>query len=165
MVGARSTNASRGRPRSWSVTVVVVLLLALGGCGTDDGDTGTDDTIEETDTEQATTDEPSTDEDATEDTDGATEDTTEDTTEEDGAAAGLVIVDFAFEPDTLEVAAGTTIEVLNEDGATHTVTADDGSFDVRLAGGQTLSFQVEEPGTFPYACAIHPAMTGTLVVG
>jgi plastocyanin len=161
MLGTRSANAPRGRPRAWSVTVVVVLLLALGGCGTDDGDTGTDDTIEETDTEQATTDEPSTDEDATEDTD----DTTEDTTEEDGAAAGLVIVDFAFEPDTLEVAAGTTIEVLNEDGATHTVTADDGSFDVRLAGGQTLSFQVEEPGTFPYACAIHPAMTGTLVVG
>jgi plastocyanin len=157
MVGARSTNASRGRPRSWSVTVVGMLLLALGACGTDDGDTGGDGTIEGTGTEQAATDELSTDEDATEGTDDAAE--------EDGAAAGLVIVDFGFEPDTLEVAAGTTVEVLNQDGATHTVTAEDGSFDVRLAGGETRSFQVDEPGSYPYACAIHPAMTGTLLVG
>jgi plastocyanin len=157
MDGARSANASGRRPRSWSVTVVAVLLLALGACGTDDGDAGGDDLIEETATEQVTTDELSTDEDATgEGTDSATE---------EAAAVGLVIVDFGFEPDTLEVAVGTTVEVLNEDGATHTVTAEDGSFDVRLAGGQTLSFQVGEPGSYPFACAIHPSMTGTLLVG
>jgi plastocyanin len=86
-------------------------------------------------------------------------------TEEAGGGAELVIVDFGFEPDTLEVADGTTIEVVNEDAVSHTVTAEDGSFDVRLAGGgNRMSITPDGPGTYPFVCTIHPSMTGTLVV-
>jgi plastocyanin len=84
---------------------------------------------------------------------------------EAAGGAQLVIVDFGYEPDTLEVADGTTIEVVNEDAASHTVTAEDGSFDVRLAGGgNQASITLDGPGTYPFACTIHPSMTGTLVV-
>jgi len=84
------------------------------------------------------------------------------------AAMGDSAVDikgFAFSPASLEVAAGTTVTWTNSDSATHTVTADDGSFDSGdLANGATFSFTFDTAGTFTYHCNIHPNMTATIVV-
>src|SRR5829696_5872316 len=56
---------------------------------------------------------------------------------QDGAA--VTIVDFAFQPASLEVPAGTTVTWTNSGAAPHTVTADDGTFDSdRLAPGASL---------------------------
>ncbi len=80
-----------------------------------------------------------------------------------GAAVG--IVDFAFEPAALEVAAGTTVTWTNQGAAPHTVTATDGAFDSgRLEPGASFSQSFDTPGTFSYFCAIHPSMTGTITV-
>jgi plastocyanin len=147
--------------RARSIVAVAVLLGVLAACGNDDG--GTADATEDADavTEQA---------DAATDAAGDPTEEADEVTDEaagDGAAstAGLVVVDFGFEPETLDVEAGATIEVVNEDAVTHTVTAEDGSFDVRLAGGgDRATFTVDDAGSYPFACAIHPSMTGTIVV-
>jgi plastocyanin len=83
----------------------------------------------------------------------------------DGPAGDLSIVDFAFEPAELQVGVGSTVQVANADGARHTVTAQDGTFDLSLDGGASGSFTVDAPGTYAYVCSIHASMTGTLVVG
>lgn len=94
--------------------------------------------------------------------DGAGEDAGED-------ATAVTIQDFAFEPAAAEVPAGTTITWTNEDGVTHTVTAGspgaaEETFDESLDAGATADVTFDEPGSYPYFCAIHPTMTGEVVV-
>jgi plastocyanin len=65
------------------------------------------------------------------------------------------------------VRAGARVVVTNSDTTAHTVTADTASdFDTgTIAAGRTVSFAApSEPGTYPYACTIHPFMKATLVV-
>ena len=81
------------------------------------------------------------------------------------ASAAVNISDFAFAPNVLEVTAGTTVTWTNNDGANHTVTADDGSFDSGSIGsGGTFSVTFDTPGTYAYHCNIHGNMTATVVV-
>lgn len=72
-----------------------------------------------------------------------------------------------FVPDTITIVIGVnnTVEWVNQDSVTHTVTADNGAFDSGdLASGSTFSFTFTAPGTFQYHCNIHPFMTGTIIV-
>jgi plastocyanin len=80
-------------------------------------------------------------------------------------AVAVQVVDFAFEPGTLTVAAGATVTWTNEGSRPHTVTADDGSFDSgRLDPGEQFSQTFDQPGTFAYHCGFHPEMQGSIVV-
>lgn len=64
------------------------------------------------------------------------------------------------------VTAGTTVEVTNLDGATHTWTSDDDVWDSgNLGTGDSFEFTFDEPGEYGYFCKIHPfQMTGTIIV-
>jgi plastocyanin len=74
-------------------------------------------------------------------------------------------VDFAFNPATVDVIAGTTITWRNDGAALHTVTASDGSWDSGLINaGRTFARRFATPGTFPYLCALHPSMAGVVRV-
>jgi plastocyanin len=80
-------------------------------------------------------------------------------------SAAVSIVDFAFQPASLEVAAGTTVTWTNTGQEKHTATADDGTFDSKnLQPGESFSYTFDTPGTYAYHCEIHPQMTGTIVV-
>jgi uncharacterized protein (TIGR03118 family) len=75
------------------------------------------------------------------------------------------ISNFTFVPDPITVGSGSTLIWTNQDGTTHTVVADDGSFRSQgLATNATFSLQVTTPGTYPYHCSIHPFMKGTITV-
>jgi plastocyanin len=75
------------------------------------------------------------------------------------------IQSFAFSPNPLTIALGSTVTWTNRDGAPHTVTADDGSWGSSTLGqGGTYSHVFTSPGTYTYYCAIHPSMKGTVVV-
>lgn len=81
-------------------------------------------------------------------------------------SAAVSIVDFAFQPDSVEIATGGTVTWTNTGQAPHTVTADDGSFDSgTLSPGATFSQTFATAGTFTYHCNIHPQMTATVIVG
>lgn len=80
-----------------------------------------------------------------------------------GSGDAVAITGFAFQPGTLQVAAGTEVTWTNQDPAQHTVIADDGSFDSGpMDQGATFSATVNGPVT--YVCAIHPTMRGRLKV-
>lgn len=77
----------------------------------------------------------------------------------------VTISNFAFEPSTLTIAAGDAVRFVNQDGAPHTATARNGSFDTgRLGRGEQAALRFSGAGTFDYFCEIHPRMTATLIV-
>jgi plastocyanin len=82
-----------------------------------------------------------------------------------GGGTAVTIKDFAFGPQTLEVAVGSTVTWTNQDSAAHTATADDGSFDSKsIASGGEFSQTFSTAGTFAYHCSIHTSMTGSITV-
>jgi len=75
------------------------------------------------------------------------------------------IKNMAFTPSTLTVTAGSTVRWTNSDGVTHTVTSNTSLFDSgNLSDGKSFSFTFSVAGTYKYYCAIHPSMTGTIIV-
>ena len=75
------------------------------------------------------------------------------------------VVDFAFNPETLEVAIGTTVVFTNRGAAPHTATSDDGAFDSgRIDSGASFSLTFDAPGTYAYHCEFHPNMRATITV-
>jgi plastocyanin len=79
--------------------------------------------------------------------------------------AEVKISGFAFNPTPLEIKAGTTVTWKNEDSASHTVVADDGSFSSNTINqGESFSFTFDKAGSFPYHCGIHTSMKGTITV-
>lgn len=89
-------------------------------------------------------------------------------TEPGDPAGGATVeaVGFLFQPGTLEVEVGTEVIWSNGDDVAHTATAEDGEFDIELAGsGATGTHTFDEPGTYTYTCLIHASMTGTVEVG
>jgi plastocyanin len=92
-----------------------------------------------------------------------------------GAAGGgastqtISIKDFAFHPNAITGAAGTTlsITITNNDSPTHSFTLDDNSVSKDIPPGQTVTVAVPLPdsGTVGWHCRFHPTMTGTITVG
>jgi plastocyanin len=82
------------------------------------------------------------------------------------SATGATLEINGFQFSAIRVAPGATVMVVNNDSAPHTATAKDGSFDTdTIPAEATGSFTAPtEPGSYPFFCAIHPRMTGTLIV-
>ena len=72
------------------------------------------------------------------------------------------VVDNAFEPEHLEVAAGDAVTWTWEGRAAHDVEGDGFASEVQDSG--TFSHTFEEPGTYAYHCNLHGGMTGTVTV-
>ena len=75
------------------------------------------------------------------------------------------IDNFTFSPQQITVKAGTTVVWINGDDIPHTVTSSKQAFKSKvLDTDEKFSFTFATPGTFEYFCALHPHMTGTIVV-
>lgn len=103
---------------------------------------------------------------------------------EDAGGKGIevAIEDFAFAPKSLSVDVGSTVVWTNADDILHTVTSGrgqkqgvpgvtedkdarpDGTFDQEVELDDAFEFTFDEAGTYRYYCAIHPGMTGSIVV-
>jgi plastocyanin len=91
-----------------------------------------------------------------------------------GAAAqqgpSVAAQDDTFRPGQIQVASGASVTWTNTGVDTHTITADDGSFDSgEINNGDTFSFTFDAPGSYPYYCQVHggpggQGMAGTIVV-
>lgn len=77
----------------------------------------------------------------------------------------VTIRNFKFEPANLAIAVGKTVQFVNVDEEPHTATSTDGDFNSKaLDTNQTWNYTATKPGTYPYICAVHPFMKGTLTV-
>jgi plastocyanin len=83
-----------------------------------------------------------------------------------GKVHEVSITNFKFQPETLEVHAGDTVEWKNADITAHTATADDRkTFDTGMIDGNaSKKVVVKQKGRFPYFCRYHSGMKGVLVV-
>lgn len=79
--------------------------------------------------------------------------------------ATVKISSFKFDPKTLTVPAGTTVEWINESGR-HTIEADNGAFkSAALEAGGKFSFKFDKPGTYNYYCTFHGDKGGKDMAG
>lgn len=124
----------RNKRRGFVRASVLVIVLVAGACGADNGDAAKSD-------------------------------------QRSSAATEVVMKLVAFKPGELEVKAGATVTWRNGDPGAHTVTAGtveqgssavtpkpDGKFDSgEVANGETFEQTFDQPGTYSYFCALHPA--------
>ncbi|HEY0521648.1 MAG TPA: cupredoxin domain-containing protein [Ilumatobacteraceae bacterium] len=67
--------------------------------------------------------------------------------------------------DPITVKAGATVTVKNADGETHTLAADDSSFDTgSITAKSAATFVAPSAGTYKFHCNIHSDMHGSLTV-
>jgi plastocyanin len=90
-------------------------------------------------------------------------DSSDASTPQERVGGAVSLVDFAFEPATLRVAAGETVVWSNDGVAPHTVTGDFADSGM-LNSGETFSYTFESSGRFDYVCAFHPNMVGSVEV-
>jgi len=75
----------------------------------------------------------------------------------------ISIINFTFDPVTLSIKKGTTVTWTNNDLVSHQIKSDSFNSDV-LTKGKTFSFTFNDIGTYNYSCAIHPSMSGQIIV-
>ncbi|MBS0456714.1 MAG: cupredoxin family copper-binding protein [Proteobacteria bacterium] len=77
----------------------------------------------------------------------------------------ITIDKFAFTPNEITVAPGTTVVWINKDQTPHTVTARDKSFhSAGMDTGDTYQYTFAKAGDFSYFCSMHPFMTAIVHV-
>ena len=130
--------------------VAVIALTALAGAAcSSDGDGGSTDATGGTGATSAS---------------GCTAETAVDLTGDDPFV--VTIQDLAFSPDCFAAESASSIAVENKDSVTHTFTIDGTQVDVSIDGSETFNGESAglDPGTYPFHCTIHSAMTGTVIV-
>ncbi len=86
------------------------------------------------------------------------------------SANTIRIKNFAFDPQSMTVSAGSTVRWVNYDSVTHRIVFIDTAgrdTDVDsnpLSASQSWSSKFDKPGTYDYYCTIHPDMKGKIIV-
>jgi plastocyanin len=76
------------------------------------------------------------------------------------------IQNMKFDPASITVAVGDTVEWSNKMGFAHTVAPDGGEFPSsgKIEPNKTFSHVFDKAGSVPYHCEIHTQMKGTVIV-
>jgi Icc protein len=82
------------------------------------------------------------------------------------SATTVKIDNFAFTPPSTTVPNGSTITWINDDDVPHKIVSSDNKFSASpaLDTNDRYALPFKQPGRYPYFCALHPKMTGTIVV-
>jgi plastocyanin len=78
------------------------------------------------------------------------------------------LLSCAFQPTVTRVPVGATVTFFNGPNFSHLITGANqawGSPDVELQPGATVAYTFDTAGVFPYACVLHPGMSGAIAVG
>lgn len=82
-----------------------------------------------------------------------------------GTSGGVTVVEsnYAFDPSAVSAKVGDVVTFKNEDSVPHHVMI--GTTDLgEQAPGSSVTWTATAAGTFPFACSIHPSMTGEITV-
>ncbi len=84
----------------------------------------------------------------------------------DGARAVVDLQSMCFGPSILRVVPGDTVTFVNRDPFRHSVLGAGFGWGRALLGpGRSFAVTFDRAGVYPYACYLHPGMTGAIVVG
>lgn len=79
--------------------------------------------------------------------------------------AQVSITKTGFQPASVEVKAGGAVTWTNHDATSHTVTADDMSYDSQaIFPGKTYTQRYDRPGTYAYYCRYVTTLKGTVTI-
>jgi len=77
----------------------------------------------------------------------------------------VIISNSSFQPADITTGKGSLIVWKNNDAVSHTVTADDGSFNSgEIKAGGSFDQRFDYIKTYSYSCSFHPEMKGTIVI-
>ncbi len=78
------------------------------------------------------------------------------------------ITNDCFDPYTVTIPEGTTVSWVNNDAVPHTVTGiephPDGTLNSLVSAGGEFAYTFDTPGTYWYACSVHPWAKGVVIV-
>jgi plastocyanin len=85
-----------------------------------------------------------------------------------GPGTDIKLMPCAFVPTVTVIAPGESVNFVNGPEYTHLVTGaaqEWGSPEIEVQPDQTVTYTFDAAGVYPYACALHPGMSGAIVVG
>ena len=85
-----------------------------------------------------------------------------------GADTEIKLLPCAFAPTITTVPVGSRVTFFNGPAFSHLVTGAGqawGSPDVEIRPGASVAYTFDTAGMYPYACVLHPGMSGVIVVG
>jgi plastocyanin len=77
----------------------------------------------------------------------------------------VALTALCFTPTVLRVAPGTEVTFVNRDTITHPLSRPGGDWYWDGAGGTRSTVRLDQAGTYPFFCYVHPGMVGVVVVG
>ena len=81
------------------------------------------------------------------------------------SSAAVAVQEFKFAPSVLTVRVGTTVNWINHDEETHTITSATGAFaSTGLGHEEDFAQTFTRPGRYEYFCALHPHMKAIVIV-
>jgi plastocyanin len=85
-----------------------------------------------------------------------------------GPGSDIKLMPCAFMPTVTVIAEGESVNFVNGPEYTHLITGaaqEWGSAETEIQPNQTVTYTFDASGVYPYACALHPGMSGAIVVG
>jgi plastocyanin len=83
----------------------------------------------------------------------------------EGRGTTVALTDLCFTPTVLRVAPGTEVTFVNRDSMAHPLSRPGGAWGWDGTVGGRATVQLDQAGTYPFFCYVHPGMVGVVVVG
>ncbi|MDH5224151.1 MAG: plastocyanin/azurin family copper-binding protein [Actinomycetota bacterium] len=83
----------------------------------------------------------------------------------EGDGGVIELSEACFRPATLQVNPGDTITFVNRDQYAHNVIGSGWGRHEDIERGERFSTSFQDEGIYPFACTLHPGMTGVILVG
>jgi len=83
----------------------------------------------------------------------------------EGRGTTVALTDLCFTPTLLRVEPGSTVTFVNRDTMVHPLSRPGGEWGWDGGVGERTSVRLDQAGTYPFFCFVHPGMVGVVVVG
>jgi plastocyanin len=83
----------------------------------------------------------------------------------EGRGTTVALTDLCFTPTLLRVEPGSTVTFVNRDPMAHPLSRPGGAWGWDGGVGGRTTVRLDQAGTYPFFCQVHPGMVGVVVVG
>ena len=83
----------------------------------------------------------------------------------EGRGTTVALTDLCFTPTVLRVEPGATVTFVNRDSIAHPLSRPGGEWGWDGPAGGRATMRLDQAGTYPFFCYVHPGMVGVVVAG